>query len=112
MYVVLPVVRRPAARVATLFGGGYVASGPAGRSRSPRPAWPAGLRLTRSEGAGEVQTPVRGAAAAGLAVGDRVWLRHAKAGEVCERFDVVHEVAADGSVRALPTYRGEGMAFG
>src|SRR5204863_1094992 len=83
----LPVVRRPVGGVATLLGGGYVASGPAGRDRLPEPYLPGGLRFDRDEGAGEVQTPVTGAAAYGLRVGDRVYLRHAKAGELCERFD-------------------------
>jgi D-serine deaminase-like pyridoxal phosphate-dependent protein len=106
----LPVVRRPARRIATLFGGGFVASGPVSRSRLPRPAYPSGLKLIGTEGAGEVQTPVRGSAADSLAVGDRVWMRYAKAGEMCERFDVLHLVDSD-EVRAVPTYRGEGKAF-
>ena len=64
------------------------------------------------EGAGEVQTPLLGKAAAALRVGDRVWFRHAKAGELCERFDVVHLVARRrGSSTAVPTYRGEGKTF-
>jgi D-serine deaminase-like pyridoxal phosphate-dependent protein len=110
-WFVLPVVRRPTPRVATTFAGGYVASGPAGRSRLPRPVWPVGLALLRGEGAGEVQTPVRGAAATSLRIGDRIWLRHAKAGELLERFDVVHVV--DGArVEAVATYRGEGRCFG
>src|SRR6185503_12243399 len=75
----LPVVRRPSAQVATVLGGGYLASGAAGADRLPRPVLPGGLRLDRQEGAGEVQTPVAGAAAAGLRIGDRVWFRHAKA---------------------------------
>ena len=82
----LPVVRRPHRRIATAFGGGYIASGAAGPSRLPRPTWPAGLRLLGAEGAGEVQTPLRGKAARDLMPGDRVWLRHAKAGELAERF--------------------------
>jgi D-serine deaminase-like pyridoxal phosphate-dependent protein len=112
LFFVLPVVRRPAAAVATLFGGGYPASGPAGRHRSPSPAFPAGLSLLGTEGVGEVQTPVRGGAAAGLRIGDRVWWRHAKAGELCERFDAVHRVCGDRLVASVPTYRGEGQAFG
>jgi D-serine deaminase-like pyridoxal phosphate-dependent protein len=107
----LPVVRRPGARVATVLGGGYLASGAAGASRLPRPVLPAGLRLDRQEGAGEVQTPVLGDAASGLRVGDRVWFRHAKAGELCERFNEVHLVAGAEVVATVPTYRGEGMAF-
>ncbi len=107
-FFALPVVRRPAPRVATVLGGGYPASGPAGRDRLPRPAFPTGLRLDRQEGAGEVQTPVLGA---DLAIGDRVWFRHAKAGELCERFDVLHLVEGDRVVDAVPTYRGEGRAF-
>jgi D-serine deaminase-like pyridoxal phosphate-dependent protein len=108
----LPVVRRPHPRIATAFGGGYIASGPSGTSRSPRPTWPAGLRLLGAEGAGEVQTPLRGKAARDLMPGDRVWLRHAKAGEMCERFDVVHLVSGDYVLRSVPTYRGEGQTFG
>ena len=108
----LPVVRRPHPRIATAFGGGYIASGPAGASRLPRPTWPAGLKLLGAEGAGEVQTPLRGKAARHLMPGDRVWLRHAKAGEMCERFATVHLVSGDRIVGSVPTYRGEGQTFG
>lgn len=107
----LPVVRRPAPDVATCFGGGYIASGPAGRSRQPLPVAPAGLQLLRTEGAGEVQTPVRGEAARRLRVGDRVWFRHAKAGELCERFAELHLVDGDRVVDVVPTYRGQGQTF-
>jgi D-serine deaminase-like pyridoxal phosphate-dependent protein len=108
----LPVVRRPGPGVATLFSGGYVASGTGTPDRLPRPFLPAGLRLTGTEGAGEVQTPVRGAAADGLRPGDRVWLRHAKAGELAERFAAYHVLGGDGRVTTVPTYRGEGQSFG
>jgi D-serine deaminase-like pyridoxal phosphate-dependent protein len=107
----VPVVRKPAPGLATALGGGYPASGAAGRDRLPRPYLPAGLRLARREGAGEVQTPLLGPAAAGLTVGDRVWFRHAKAGELCERFDVVHLVREGELVDSVPTYRGEGKTF-
>jgi len=107
----LPVVRRPAPGVVTVLGGGYVASGPAGRDRLPSPVLPAGLRLTGTEGAGEVQTPLRGAAADRLRIGDRVWFRHTKAGELCERFDRLLLVEGDAVVDEVPTYRGEGRAF-
>jgi D-serine deaminase-like pyridoxal phosphate-dependent protein len=108
----LPVVRKPTRRIATLFGGGYIASGPAGRDRLPQPYLPEGLRLLTMEGAGEVQTPVVGRPAAALRVGDRVWLRHTKAGELAERFPEYHVIEGDRVTRAVPTYRGEGRAFG
>lgn len=109
----LPVVRRPGPGVATLFSGGYVASGTGTPDRLPKPFRPAGLRLTKTEGAGEVQTPVLGAAADGLGLGDRVWLRHAKGGELAERLADYHLVdPADGTARTVPTYRGEGQCFG
>ncbi|HEX4729255.1 MAG TPA: amino acid deaminase/aldolase [Jatrophihabitans sp.] len=111
LYFALPVVRRPAAELATLFGGGYLASGPAGRSRLPAPV-AAGLSLLGTEGAGEVQTPVRGRPAARLRIGDAVWFRHAKAGELLERFDRVHLVADGAITDTVPSYRGEGQNFG
>ena len=107
-FFALPVVRRPGRGVATVLGGGYPASGVAGRDRLPRPVFPPGLKLDRREGAGEVQTPVLGG---DLAIGDRVWFRHAKAGELCERFDTLQLVAGDRVVDAVPTYRGEGRTF-
>lgn len=109
--VALPVVRRPTVDVATLQSGGWIASGPVGADRQPTIAWPAGLRTLAREGFGEVQTPVRGAAARDLRVGDRVWLRHAKAGEVCEHVDALHVVDGGAVVGAVPTYRGEGRTF-
>ncbi|MEU0462600.1 amino acid deaminase/aldolase [Amycolatopsis sp. NPDC006131] len=108
----LPVVHKPARHIATLYSGGFVASGPASASRLPSPHLPAGLRLLPFEGAGEVQTPVTGKAARDLRVGDRVWMRHAKAGELAERFDAYH-IVVDGRVeRTVPTYRGEHQNFG
>ena len=91
----LSVVRRPVGGVATLLGGGYSASGAAGADRLPEPYLPGGLRFDRQEGAGEVQTPVTGQAAYSLRVGDRVYLRHAKAGELCEHFGSLYLVEGD-----------------
>ncbi|MEV5704363.1 amino acid deaminase/aldolase [Actinoallomurus sp. NPDC052274] len=107
----LPVVRRPAPGVVTVLGGGYLASGVADRSRLPQPYLPSGLRFDAREGAGEVQTPLLGAAADRLRIGDRVWFRHAKAGELCERFDALHLVDGDRVTATVPTYRGEGRTF-
>jgi D-serine deaminase-like pyridoxal phosphate-dependent protein len=104
----LPVVRKPSKRVATVLGGGYLASGPADDLRLPSPYLPRGLNLDKNEGAGEVQTPLLGA---DLRIGDRVYFRHAKAGELCERFDTLLLVEGDRVVDEVPTYRGEGRAF-
>jgi len=108
----LPVVRKPRRGIATLFGGGYIASGPAGKDRLPSPYLPAGLKLLGVEGAGEVQTPVAGRAARDLRVGDKVWLRHTKAGELAERFTEYHVLDDDEVVDVVATYRGEGQCFG
>jgi D-serine deaminase-like pyridoxal phosphate-dependent protein len=107
----LPVVRRPGRRVVTALGGGYLASGPADVARLPRPHLPAGLRLDRLEGAGEVQTPLVGAAVSQLAIGDRVYMRHAKAGELCERFASLYLLEGERLVDQALTYRGEGQCF-
>jgi D-serine deaminase-like pyridoxal phosphate-dependent protein len=110
-FFVLPIVRRPKSAISTVLGGGYVASGPAGADRLPEPHLPGGLRFDRQEGAGEVQTPLLGAATYKLRVGDRIYLRHAKAGELCERFNSLYLVEGDRVVDEVATYRGEGKAF-
>jgi D-serine deaminase-like pyridoxal phosphate-dependent protein len=107
----LPVVRRPGPKVATVLGGGYLASGVGAKDRMPIPHLPAGLRLDPFEGAGEVQTPLLGDAASRLQIGDRVYFRHVKAGELCERFDRLYLIAGDTIRDEVPTYRGEGKTF-
>ena len=111
-YFVLSVARKPAPDIATLYAGGYIASGATNKNRQPTPTWPAGLKPIGTEGAGEVQSPVKGEAARDLRIGDRVVMRYAKAGEMCERFDEIALVAADGTTTRVPTYRGEGKNFG
>lgn len=111
----LAVVRRPNAETATLLGGGWIASGPPGPDRMPSLEWPTGLSTVAREMAGEVQTPVTGAAASVLRVGDRVWLRHTKSGELSEHLDGFHLVdMVDGRARVVgevATYRGDGKVF-
>ncbi|MFI1420386.1 amino acid deaminase/aldolase [Streptomyces sp. NPDC020731] len=107
----LPVVRRPGVGVVTVLGGGYPASGAPGADRLPVPYLPEGLRYDPQEGPGEVQTPLLGSPADDLLIGDKVWFRHAKAGELCERFDALHLVEGDAVTATVPTYRGEGRTF-
>lgn len=111
-WFVSPVTRKPSDNVVVTFSGGYHASGAAGRSRLPVPTHPEGLSYFGQEGAGEVQTPLHGKGARGMKIGDLVWFRHAKAGEMCERFDEVLLVSGDQVVDRVPTYRGEGKNFG
>jgi len=107
----LPVSRRPSADTITALGGGYLASGAGAKDRMPVPYLPAGLTVDALEGTGEVQTPLHGAAARTLRIGDRVYFRHMKAGELCERFDRLYLVSGSEIVDELPTYRGEGKTF-
>ena len=107
----VPVTRRPSPQVATVHGGGLVASGPAGADRLPVPWAPPGLHLTSLEGAGEVQTPLTGHPAALLRVGDLVWFRHAKAGELFEHTNQVHLLRGSAFDESVATYRGLGHVF-
>lgn len=107
----LSVVRKPRPDCVTVLGGGWVASGPPGTDRLPLVAHPAGLRMAAREMAGEVQTPLIGEAARRLGIGDRVWLRHAKSGELSEHVNEFVCVEEGRIVERLPTYRGEGKAF-
>ncbi|GAA3968338.1 alanine racemase [Gordonia caeni] len=112
----LDVVRRPGPDHVTCAGGGWIASGPPAPDRLPKPVWPQDLRYVDTEAAGEVQTPLHGAGVANLSVGSRVWFRHTKSGEVCERAERTALIARDSAGRAevvdvVPTYRGEGKCF-
>lgn len=105
----LSVVRKPTPGMATLLGGGWIASGPPALDRLPQPVWPTGLGFVAREMAGEVQTPLTGASA--LSVGDRVWMRHTKAGELSEHVNEFAIVVDEQVTEMMPTYRGEGKAF-
>lgn len=105
----LSVVRKPRPHIATAHGGGWIASGPPAADRLPIAVWPEGLRMVPREAAGEVQTPLTRAEE--LAVGDRVWFRHTKAGELAEHLNEVAVVEGTRIVDTLPTYRGEGKSW-
>ena len=107
----VPVVRRPGDGLVTVAGGGFIASGPTGKDRAPIPWAPPELQLTGLEGAGEVQTPLTGAGTDLLQIGDWVWFRHAKSGEIAEHTNRVHLLAGDEIVETVPSYRGLGLAW-
>ncbi len=104
----IEVTRHSHENIWTCFGGGYPASG-VGPDRAPIPYLPSDISLLENEGAGEVQTPVKSLKA--LNLGDLLFFRHAKAGELCERFNELHFIRGDQVVDVVKTYRGEGFAF-
>nr|WP_223258401.1 amino acid deaminase/aldolase [Thermogemmatispora tikiterensis] len=107
----IEIVRRPHPQIYTCLGGGYVASGAAGPDKLPQPYLPQGAQLITTEGAGEVQTPIRYSGPVALSLGDPIFLRHAKAGELCERFTHLLLVSKGTIVDEVTTYRGDGQCF-
>jgi D-serine deaminase-like pyridoxal phosphate-dependent protein len=107
----IEIVRRPQPGIYTCLGGGYTSSGGAGPALLPRPYLPAGARLSPNEGAGEVQTPIHYTGGETLDLGDPIFLRHSKAGELCERFNTLLLVSGGAVTGYAATYRGEGQAF-
>ena len=110
-FFALEVVRAPEPGVVTCLGGGYIASGEPGWDRVPVVHLPEGLEYVTMEGAGEVQTPLRVPDGLSIGVGDIAVFRHAKAGELAERFDVYRMARGREIVAVEPTYRGEGGCF-
>jgi len=107
----IEIVRQPRPGIYTCLGGGYIASGATGQEKQPQPYLPAGTRLVPLEGAGEVQTPIRYTGAIPLHPGDPIFMRHSKAGELCEHFTHLLLVA-DGAIQdEVTTYRGDGQCF-
>lgn len=106
----LRVVRKPTDSIITCLGGGYLASGAPDKLRLPQPYLPKGLKLTKNEGAGEVQTPLI-QTNQNLQVGDTVFFRHSKAGELCERFNELILIKNRKVEKVVKTYRGENQCF-
>jgi D-serine deaminase-like pyridoxal phosphate-dependent protein len=110
-YFALQAVRRPRADTVVCHGGGWVASGETGPDKLPVPALPEGCRLLPLEGAGEVQTPVLLPKGVRVELGEAIFFRHAKAGELAEHVNELLLVCGDRVVDRAPTYRGLGKTF-
>ena len=103
--------RHPSKYIYTCMGGGYVASGSTETLKQPLPFLPPGAVLLKNEGAGEVQTPILYKGMELLNIGDPVFFRHSKAGELCERFNKLYLIRDNEIEMTVPTYRGEGQCF-
>jgi D-serine deaminase-like pyridoxal phosphate-dependent protein len=111
LFFTIPIVRNPLPDIYTCLGGGYIGSGSTDKIKQPNPYLPEGARLIKHEGAGEVQTPVYYNGAETIKVGDSIIMRHAKAGEVCERFEKILIIKNFEILESVPTYRGDGKTF-
>ena len=105
----LEITRKPKDSIWTAAGGGYTASGSIDKDKRPKPYLPLGIKLEENEGVGEVQTPMKYKGQ--LTLGDPVFFRHAKAGELCERFNELIVVSDNKITNRYKTYRGEGKCF-
>lgn len=108
---VIEITRIPEKGIYTCYGGGYVASGASGHDRLPEVYLPKEAKLTKNEGVGEVQTPILYNGKIELKHGDPIFLRHSKAGELCERFNSLHIINGDKHIDTVSTYRGDGKCF-
>ena len=107
----IEITRNPLPDVYTCYGGGYTASGSIEKNKLPTPYLPLGSKLIDTEGAGEVQTPIVYKGPEKLQLGDPVFMRHSKAGELCERFNTLFLVKEGKVIREVKTYRGEGKCY-
>jgi D-serine deaminase-like pyridoxal phosphate-dependent protein len=107
----IEIVRHPQPHIYTCLGGGYIASGSVGSEKQPQPYLPQGAKLDANEGAGEVQTPIHYSGPVSLKLGDPIFMRHSKAGELCERFTHLVLVSAGATSGEVKTYRGDGQCF-
>jgi D-serine deaminase-like pyridoxal phosphate-dependent protein len=111
LFFTSPIVRHPDESLFTVMGSGHIASGELTSSKEPQPYLPQGLKLLKHEGAGEVQTPLRYDGPLHLKVGDPIIFRHAKAGEICERFNHIQIMKDLKILETVETYRGMGKCF-
>lgn len=107
----LRVTRKPMEDTIVCHGGGYLASGTADLERLPVIVSP-NLEFYSTEGAGEVQTPLKMTSSKSTySIGDTIYFRHAKSGELCERFNEIHLVRLGKYKGSFKTYRGDGQCF-
>lgn len=101
----LEIVRQPAPEIFTCHGGGYIASGAAGPEKLPKPWLPPDARFLPYEGAGEIQTPLHiPSPPPFIRIGAPLYLRHAKAGELSQRFPYLYLIQGEKVMERIPTY--------
>lgn len=105
------VCRKPNADMVTCHGGGYVASGAFGVDKIPQVFSPKELKFDKNEMFGEVQTPLHKTSDISLNLGDPVFLRHAKAGELMERFEDIYIIKDNKIDHTWKSYRGDGLCY-
>jgi len=108
----LEITRIPHPGIYTCHGGGYIASGQIDKLKQPVPFLPIGIQPTSNEGFGEVQTPLHYNGSEQLHIGDPIFFRHAKAGELMEHFNQLYLFEQDQLIKAVASYRGMGWSFG
>lgn len=107
---VLQASRSSEPNIITCHSGGFIASGSVGKDKAPQVLYPANLSILPNEGFGEVQTPMN-THGSSIQMGDYVWCRHAKAGELCEHFNTLYAYQNNQLSQQFTTYRGEGKCF-
>jgi D-serine deaminase-like pyridoxal phosphate-dependent protein len=111
LFFTQPIVRNPSPGVFTMMGGGRIASGELNQIKQPQIWKPEGLKPIPHEGFGEVQTPLKADINVNLKIGDPIYLRHAKAGEICEHFEKIQILKNGEITEIVETYRGENQCF-
>jgi D-serine deaminase-like pyridoxal phosphate-dependent protein len=107
----LQVSRIPQSGIVTCKSGGFVASGDTGPDKWPVPFLPKGIKMIKNEGFGEVQTPVQIPSTIEINLGDPLFFRPAKAGEIAERFTEYILIQNNKIIDKVCTYRGLGQCF-
>ncbi|MEX0810824.1 MAG: amino acid deaminase/aldolase [Chitinophagales bacterium] len=107
----MEIVRKPGKDIFTAHGGGYTASGAIGKDKEAQIYLPKEAALIPQEGAGEVQTPFKYSGNLQLKLGQPVFMRHSKAGELFERFKEVALIKDGKIIGKILSYRGEGQCF-
>lgn len=107
----MAVQRTPSENVLTVHGGGYVGSGNIGKEKAPVILSPKGAELIESEMAGEIQTPIIYRGLQKIQIGDPIFFRHSKAGELLERFQSVYVISENQIIDEWKSYRGDGQCF-